>query len=66
MVILFSGVLHNNIITVVYQQSREQKREGANSPRSPLYGSKAQNRSDLVENGVKIFVSEYTTKIEYL
>ena len=36
MVILFLGVLHNYIITIVYQQSREQKRVGANSPRSPL------------------------------
>ncbi len=31
-----------------------------------LYGSKAQNWSDLVKNGLKIFVSEYTTKTEYL
>ncbi len=42
MVILFLGVLHIYIITMVYQQSREQKRvrgqlaPGANSPRSPL------------------------------
>ncbi len=42
MVILFLGVLHNYIITIIYQQSREQKRvggqlaPGANSPRSPL------------------------------
>ena len=42
MVILLLGVLHIYVITIVYQQSREQKCMGANSPpgakspRSPL------------------------------
>ncbi len=45
MVILFLGVLHIYIITIVYQQSREQKRvgakrqlaPGANSPGLPYF-----------------------------
>ncbi len=49
MVILFLGVLHIYIITIVYQQSREQKRVGGqlapgpNSPRSPLCVTLSQN-----------------------